>query len=63
VQGSVVQVGLQVGKRSLQDEKANTALADSNARIVEVKIRINPGDNDKVRAFTGMQIRVRINTG
>jgi HlyD family secretion protein len=62
VRGQVERVGLQVGKRNLPDptNQGNSALVDSNNRIVEVRIRITPQDNQKVAAFTQMQVRVRI---
>jgi HlyD family secretion protein len=62
VTGTVAQVGLQIGRRTLADGKNNSTLQDSNARIVEVRIRIVPTDNAKVNAFTGMQVRVKIDT-
>jgi HlyD family secretion protein len=61
IQGIVEQVGLQIGRRTIPDVKVNGTMQDSNARIVEVKIRVDPKDNAKVQAFTGMQVRVRIN--
>lgn len=59
IQGKVAQVGFQVGKTRLnQDDSKPTT--DINARVVEVKIRLNPEDSPKVAAFTGMQVRVKI---
>jgi HlyD family secretion protein len=62
VSGTVAQVGLQIGRRTMSDGKSNSTLQDNNARIVEVKIRVAPQDNFKVNAFTGMQVRVKIDT-
>jgi HlyD family secretion protein len=62
VKGSVAQVGLQIGRRTLADSKSNSTLQDNNARIVEVRIRVDALDNAKVRTFTGMQVRVKIDT-
>ncbi|MGL5923005.1 HlyD family efflux transporter periplasmic adaptor subunit [Chroococcidiopsis sp.] len=59
LRGEVAQIGFQVGKTRLnQDDSKPTT--DVNARVVEVKIRLNPEDSSKVAAFTGMQVRVRI---
>lgn len=59
IRGKVAQIGLQIGKTRLNkdDSKPTT---DVNARVVEVKIRLNPEDSPKVAALTGMQVRVRI---
>jgi HlyD family secretion protein len=61
VHGTIAHISLQVGRRSLQDANAvNSPTTDSNARIIAVKIRIDPKDNPKVAAFTNMQVRVRL---
>lgn len=59
LQGKVAQIGLQVGKTRLNQDQ-NNPTNDINARVVEVKIRIDPQDSPKVAALTGMQVRVRI---
>ncbi|MGL4621334.1 MAG: HlyD family efflux transporter periplasmic adaptor subunit, partial [Chroococcidiopsis sp.] len=59
LRGEVAQIGFQVGKTRLnQDDSKPTT--DVNARVVEVKIRLNPEDSPKVAAFTGMQVRIKI---
>ncbi len=61
VRGTVEFVGLQVGRRSLQEANAvNTPTTDNNARTIAVKIRVDPTDNAKVAAFTNMQVRVKL---
>lgn len=59
IQGKVAQIGLQIGKTRLNQDQ-NNPTNDVNARVVEVKIRINPKDSPKVAALTGMQVRVKI---
>lgn len=59
LQGKVTQIGLQIGKTRL-NQNDNNPNTDVNARVVEVKIRLNPKDSSKVAALTGMQMRVRI---
>ena len=59
IKGKVDQIGLQIGKTRLNQDKTNPN-TDVNARVVEVKIRVNPEDNPKISALTGMQVRVKI---
>ena len=61
IRGKVDQIGLQIGKTRLNQDQSNPT-NDVNARVVEVKIRLNPQDSPKVAALTGMQVRVKINT-
>ena len=66
IQGTVEQVGLQIGRRTQQDAASaggstGSPTTDQNARVVIVKIRVNANDNAKVAAFTNMQVRVKIN--
>jgi HlyD family secretion protein len=61
IKGTVEQIGLQIGKKSLQDAGASTSPAiDQNARVIAVKIKINKADNDKVASLTNMQVRVKL---
>jgi HlyD family secretion protein len=55
--GTVTQIGLQVNP---QDVLSTDPTADVNRRIVEVKIRLNPTDTQRVSAFTNLQVNVRI---
>ncbi|MBH8552632.1 efflux RND transporter periplasmic adaptor subunit [Nostocaceae cyanobacterium CENA357] len=59
LRGKVDQIGLQIGKTRLSQDQ-NNPTNDVNARVVEVKIRIDSEDSPKVAALTGMQVRVRI---
>lgn len=59
IKGKVDQIGLQIGKTRLNQDQTNPN-NDVNARVVEVKIRIDPEDSSKVSALTGMQVRVKI---
>lgn len=57
LRGTVEQIGLQIKKTdSLNTDPA----ADKNARVVEVKIRLDPEDSKKVAELTYMQVRVQI---
>lgn len=57
LEGTVAQVGLQIKKT---DELSTDPAADKNARVVEVKIRLDPEDSKKVAELTYMQVRVQI---
>ena len=59
ITGKVEKIGLQIGKTRLSQSQ-NNPTTDVNARVVEVKIRINPEDSPKVANLTGMQVRVEI---
>ncbi|MBW4511795.1 MAG: HlyD family efflux transporter periplasmic adaptor subunit [Scytonematopsis contorta HA4267-MV1] len=62
VQGTVEQISLQIGKRTLQDSASKRGpTTDDNARVIAVRIRIDPKDNAKVAALTYMLVRVKIN--
>ena len=68
LKGRVDSIGWQVGRRAIQSANASSAGAtgnpanDQNARIVVVKVRIDPADSSKVAALTNMQVRVKVNT-
>ncbi|MGL5944412.1 MAG: efflux RND transporter periplasmic adaptor subunit [Waterburya sp.] len=59
--GKVEHLGLQVGTKELSATSEEDPTQDENSRIVEVKIRINPEDSQKVAGLTNMQVRVEIN--
>lgn len=67
IQGTVEQIGLQIGRRTLQDAASASSgstgnpTTDQNARIVAVKVRIDAKDSPKVAALTYMQVRVKLN--
>ena len=58
VKGTVDQIGLQIFKR---DVLSTDPLADTDARVVEVKVRLDPTDNQKVAGLTNVQVNVSIN--
>jgi HlyD family secretion protein len=58
VQGTVDQIGLQIFKR---DVLSTDPLADTDARVVEVKVRLDPTGSQKVAGLTNVQVNVLIN--
>ncbi|MEM6612075.1 MAG: HlyD family efflux transporter periplasmic adaptor subunit, partial [Cyanobacteria bacterium P01_C01_bin.72] len=62
ITGEVAHIGLQVGKQSLIGSSADPS-TDENARVVEVKIRIDEADTETVANLTNMQVQVMIDTG
>ncbi|AFY76494.1 ABC exporter membrane fusion protein, DevB family [Pleurocapsa sp. PCC 7327] len=59
LRGTVDEVGLQIGQK---DVLGTDPVADVDARVVDVKIRINPEDNLKIANLTNLQVNVIINT-
>ena len=57
LQGIVDHIGLQIKK---QDVLESDPAADKDARVVEVKVRLEPQDSDKVAGLTNLQVRIRI---
>ena len=57
--GIVDEIGLQVGK---QDVLGTDPVADADARVVEVKIRLNSEDSQQVAGLTNLKVNVIINT-
>lgn len=57
IQGTVDHIGLQIGKQDILD---SDPAADKDARVVEVKVRIDPEDSPKVAGLTNLQVRVQI---
>ena len=62
ITGEVEKIGLQIGQTRLNQGQSNPT-TDVNARVVEVKIRIDSEDSPKVANLTGMQVRVDIDKG
>ncbi len=57
IHGTIAHVGMQIGKQNvMEDDPA----ADRDARVVEVKVHIDPEDNDKVAGLTNLQVRITI---
>ncbi|ACK71143.1 ABC exporter membrane fusion protein, DevB family [Gloeothece citriformis PCC 7424] len=59
LQGTVEEIGLQIKKK---DILGTDPVADTDSRIVNVKIRLNPEDSKLVSNFTNFQVHVVINT-
>jgi HlyD family secretion protein len=59
LKGTVSYIGLQIGK---QDVLNTDPAADSDSRVVEVKIAIDPTDSTAVKGLTNSKIAVTINT-
>jgi HlyD family secretion protein len=57
VSGTVDHIGLQIKK---QDVLASDPAAEKDARVVEVKVRIDPKDSPKVAGLTNLQVRITI---
>jgi len=57
IQGTVEQVGRQIKKQDVIDADPT---ADKDARVVEVEVRIDPEDNEKVAGLTNLQVRITI---
>ncbi len=57
IHGTIDHVGMQIKK---QDVLEADPAADKDARVVEVKVRIDPEDNDRVAGLTNLQVRITI---
>jgi HlyD family secretion protein len=57
LQGAVENVGLKIGKRNILD---TDPAANVDVRVMEVKIKINPEDSQKVTDLTNLQVKVSI---
>jgi HlyD family secretion protein len=60
LKGIVEYVGLQVGRKQAQEIGASSRALDKEARVVSIKVRIDPIDSSKVAKSTNMQVRVRL---
>jgi HlyD family secretion protein len=57
LQGTVDEVGLKIGQKNIL---GTDPVADADARVVEVKIRLNPQDSHKIANLTNLQVNVII---
>ena len=57
IHGTVDHVGMQIKKQDILDADPS---ADKDARVIEVKVRIDPEDNDRVASLTNLQVRITI---
>ncbi len=60
LQGTVEQIGLQVGRKQSQEVGGSSRATDKEARVVAIQVRIAPSDSFKVAKSTNMQVRVRL---
>ncbi|MEO0843621.1 MAG: HlyD family secretion protein, partial [Cyanobacteria bacterium J06643_5] len=54
----VTNIGLKIGKQQIF---STDPIADIDRRVVEVKIRLDKEDSQKVKSFTNLQVEVLIN--
>ena len=59
LRGTVAEIGLQIGKK---DVLGTDPVADADARVVEVKIRLDRSSSKKVANLTNLQVNVVIDT-
>jgi ABC exporter DevB family membrane fusion protein len=57
LRGEVVQVGWEIGRK---DVLSTDPIADIDARVVEVRVRVNAQDTPKLARLTHMQVQVVI---
>lgn len=57
LRGMVEQIGLQIKKKDVLD---SDPAAEKDARVVEVKVRLEPNDANKVAKLSNLQVRIRI---
>lgn len=57
VQGTVDHVGMQIKKQDVLD---SDPAADKDARVVEVNVRLDPEDSNKVSSLTNLQVRITV---
>jgi HlyD family secretion protein len=60
LKGTVEYIGLQVGRKQAQEIGVSSRAIDKEARVVSIKVRIDPADSAKVAKSTNMQVRVRL---
>ncbi|MEG4391274.1 HlyD family efflux transporter periplasmic adaptor subunit [Microcoleus sp. BROC3] len=58
LEGTVARVGKQVGKKDVLN---TDPAADTDARVIEVRIRLDPESSKKVATLTNLQVEVKIN--
>jgi HlyD family secretion protein len=57
LRGEVVEIGWEIGRK---DVLSTDPIADVDARVVEVRVRVNPQDTPKLARLTHMQVQVVI---
>ncbi|MEG4499411.1 HlyD family efflux transporter periplasmic adaptor subunit [Microcoleus sp. F10-C6] len=58
LEGTVARIGKQVGKKDVLN---TDPAADTDARVIEVRIRLEPESSKKVATLTNLQVEVKIN--
>ncbi len=59
VRGTVEEIGLQINKQKILGTDPG---ADLDARVIKVKIRLDPNDSQRVKTLTNLQVNVVIDT-
>ncbi|MEG4940724.1 HlyD family efflux transporter periplasmic adaptor subunit [Microcoleus sp. F4-D5] len=57
LEGKVARIGKQISKK---DVLSTDPAADTDARVIEVRIRLDPESSKKVASFTNLQVEVKI---
>ena len=57
LRGEVVEIGWEIGRK---DVLSTDPVADIDARVVEVRVRVNPEDAPKLTRMTHLQVQVVI---
>ncbi len=57
LEGTVARIGKQIGKKDVLN---TDPAADTDARVIEVRIRLSPESSKKVSALTNLQVEVKI---
>ncbi|MBC6435748.1 HlyD family efflux transporter periplasmic adaptor subunit [Nostoc sp. HG1] len=57
LEGTVARIGKQIGKKDVLN---TDPAADTDARVIEVRIRLDPESSKKVAALTNLQVEVKI---
>jgi HlyD family secretion protein len=59
LKGTVTQIGLQVAKKDVLN---TDPAADADARVVEVRLAIDPADSGNIRGLTNSKVEIKIKT-
>ena len=57
LEGTVTRIGKQIGKKDVLN---TDPAADTDARVIEVRIRLDPESSKKVASLTNLQVQVKI---
>lgn len=59
IKGTVQQIGLQVAKKDVLN---TDPAADADARVVEVRLALDPADSNSIRGLTNSKVEIKIKT-